>query len=191
MEKIIIGVDPHKLSATIEVVDHHEKVLASGRFSTDKAGYSAMRKQVASWPERVWAVEGSNGCWPTVNTSSTSLRSSQPGRGCSIPDTAARPTPMTRTQWPLPRSAPRSYGCWPSIQSWGRCGCWSIGARSWRGSEPRPPTGSNACWVNSPPARRRRTSPPVRPRQSWPASVRATRSGRPAVVSRPNNWPTW
>ena len=39
MEKIVIGVDPHKLSATIEVVDHHEKVLGSGRFATDKAGY--------------------------------------------------------------------------------------------------------------------------------------------------------
>src|SRR5918994_1809662 len=61
MEKIVIGVDPHKLSVTIEVVDRHEKVLTAGRFTTDKTGYAAMRKHVASWPERVWAVEGSNG----------------------------------------------------------------------------------------------------------------------------------
>jgi hypothetical protein len=61
MEKVIIGVDPHKLSATIEVVDRHETVLAAGRFATDKAGYAAMRKHVAAWPEAVWAVEGSNG----------------------------------------------------------------------------------------------------------------------------------
>jgi hypothetical protein len=61
MEKIVIGVDPHKLSATIEVVDHRERVLAAGRFATDKAGYAAMRMHVASWPERTWAVEGSNG----------------------------------------------------------------------------------------------------------------------------------
>ena len=61
MAKVFIGVDPHKLSATIEVVDEREKVLASGRFSTDKAGYAAMRKHVASYRERVWAVEGSNG----------------------------------------------------------------------------------------------------------------------------------
>ena len=61
MAKVFIGVDPHKLSATIEVVDEREKVLASGRFSTDKAGYAAMRKHVACYPERVWAVEGSNG----------------------------------------------------------------------------------------------------------------------------------
>jgi transposase len=61
MAKVFIGVDPHKLSATIEVVDHRETVLATGRFTTDKAGYAAMRKHVAAWPDRVWAVEGSNG----------------------------------------------------------------------------------------------------------------------------------
>src|SRR5688572_29132450 len=59
--RVFIGVDPHKLSATIEVVDDHETVLATGRFGTDKAGYAAMRNHVASYPERVWAVEGSNG----------------------------------------------------------------------------------------------------------------------------------
>jgi transposase len=61
MTTVIIGVDPHKLSATIEVVDRHEKLLGSGRFGTDQAGYSAMRAYAKSWPERVWAVEGSNG----------------------------------------------------------------------------------------------------------------------------------
>jgi transposase len=61
MEHVIIGVDPHKLSATIEVIDHHEKLLGSGRFTTDRAGYAAMRKHVVQWPDRVWAVEGSNG----------------------------------------------------------------------------------------------------------------------------------
>jgi transposase len=61
MARVFIGVDPHKLSATIEVIDDREKVLATGRFTTDKAGYAAMRKHVAAWPDRVWAVEGSNG----------------------------------------------------------------------------------------------------------------------------------
>ena len=58
---MIIGVDPHKLSVTLEVVDRREKLLGSGRFSTDQAGYTAMRRYVETWPERVWAVEGSNG----------------------------------------------------------------------------------------------------------------------------------
>ena len=61
MARVFIGVDPHKLSATIEVVDDKETVLATGRFATDKAGYAAMRRHVASYPERTWAVEGSNG----------------------------------------------------------------------------------------------------------------------------------
>ena len=38
MEHVIIGVDPHKLSATIEVVDEHEKLLGLGRFTTDRGG---------------------------------------------------------------------------------------------------------------------------------------------------------
>lgn len=58
---IIIGVDPHKLSATIEVVDGHEQLLGSGRFATDQNGYAAMRAYVKGWPQRVWAVEGANG----------------------------------------------------------------------------------------------------------------------------------
>jgi transposase len=58
---VIIGVDPHKLSATIEVVDHHGHLLGSGRFTTDKAGYAAMRAYVKTWPQHVWAIEGANG----------------------------------------------------------------------------------------------------------------------------------
>jgi hypothetical protein len=61
MEQVIIGVDPHKLSATIEVVDKQEHRLGSGRFTTDQGGYTAMRSYVKVWPNRVWAVEGANG----------------------------------------------------------------------------------------------------------------------------------
>jgi transposase len=61
MRRVVIGVDPHKLSATIEVVDQQENVLGSGRFATDKAGFAAMRKYVKQWPDREWAVEGSLG----------------------------------------------------------------------------------------------------------------------------------
>ena len=61
MERIIIGVDPHKLSVTIEVVDEREQLLGSGRFSIDQAGYAAMLAYVKDWPQRTWAVEGANG----------------------------------------------------------------------------------------------------------------------------------
>jgi transposase len=61
MKKVVIGVDPHKLSATIEVVDERESLLGSGRFTTDKAGFASMRRYVNQWPNREWAVEGSLG----------------------------------------------------------------------------------------------------------------------------------
>lgn len=61
MEHVIIGVDPHKLSATMEVIDRDERLLGAGRFTTDRAGYTAMRRYANTWPERVWAVEGANG----------------------------------------------------------------------------------------------------------------------------------
>lgn len=43
LQQVVIGVDPHKLSATIEVVDAQERLLGGGRFTTDRAGYTAMR----------------------------------------------------------------------------------------------------------------------------------------------------
>src|SRR6476620_2609860 len=58
---VIIGVDPHKMSVTIEVVDTHERLLGSGRFDTTNAGYAALRRYVKQWPDRLWAVEGANG----------------------------------------------------------------------------------------------------------------------------------
>jgi transposase len=61
MAGVIIGVDPHKLSATIEVVDHHGHLLGSDRFTTDKTGSTAMRAYVKAWPDHVWAIEGANG----------------------------------------------------------------------------------------------------------------------------------
>jgi hypothetical protein len=43
VEQVIIGMDPHKRSATIEIIDDRENMLAAGRFGTDRDGYKAMR----------------------------------------------------------------------------------------------------------------------------------------------------
>ena len=59
--RVVIGMDPHKRSVTIEVMSADESVLGGGRFTTDAAGYSAMLERVAFWPHRVWAIEGCNG----------------------------------------------------------------------------------------------------------------------------------
>lgn len=58
---VIIGMDPHKLSATIEVIDERAVVLASGRFGTDKAGYAQMLAAGRGFTDRRWAIEGCNG----------------------------------------------------------------------------------------------------------------------------------
>jgi transposase len=59
--QVIIGVDPHKRSATIEVIDQRERVLRQGRFGTDRDGYQAMLATGRKHTERVWAVEGCSG----------------------------------------------------------------------------------------------------------------------------------
>jgi transposase len=53
--------DPHKRSATIEVLDERECVLATGRFGTDRDGYRQLLAAGRKWPERCWAVEGCPG----------------------------------------------------------------------------------------------------------------------------------
>jgi transposase len=59
--RVVIGMDPHKRSVTIEVMDGDETVLGGGRYGTDAAGYRSMLDSVSVWPDRVWAIEGCNG----------------------------------------------------------------------------------------------------------------------------------
>jgi transposase len=61
MGTVIIGMDPHKRSATIEVMAADETVLGGGRYGTDAAGYAAMLAYVRRWPQRTWAIEGCQG----------------------------------------------------------------------------------------------------------------------------------
>ncbi len=60
-ERVVIGMDPHKRSVTIEVMAADEEVLGGGRFGTDPAGFKTMLEYVTRWPNRVWAIEGCNG----------------------------------------------------------------------------------------------------------------------------------
>ena len=62
MSRVIVGVDPHKKSVTIEAVDEHGTVLATGRFGTDSSGYRLLLRHVrAQWPHHRWAIEGAQG----------------------------------------------------------------------------------------------------------------------------------
>ncbi len=59
--RVVIGMDPHKRSVTIEVMTSDEQILGGGRFATDVEGFTAMLAHVAGWPDRVWAIEGCEG----------------------------------------------------------------------------------------------------------------------------------
>ena len=62
MGRVIVGVDPHKRSVTLEVIDDQERVLATGRFSTGGRDYRSMLRYVrGQWPHHRWAVEGAQG----------------------------------------------------------------------------------------------------------------------------------
>ena len=120
MAKVIIGVDPHKLSATIEVVDDHEKLLGSGRFSTDQAGYAAMRTLCEDLAGSGLGRRGQQRRRPSAGPAAAGGRRARgrragqarrPGSGCSTPATTARPTPWMRTRSRSSRSAPRPCGC--------------------------------------------------------------------------------
>ncbi len=146
MTKVIIGVDPPKLSATIEVVDSHEKMLGSGRFSTDQAGYTAMRTYAKNWPERLWAIEGSNGAGRPLAQrlleagehvvdvpAKLAARVRLFDTGHNRKTDAATHTPSRSS-----RSAPRHCGsCAPMVSS-KHYGCCATAARSSPGSESRP-----------------------------------------------------
>src|ERR1700761_8722206 len=61
MDRVIIGVDPHKLSVTIEARDTREILRATGQFGSDARSYHQLLKVARQWPQRIWAVEGANG----------------------------------------------------------------------------------------------------------------------------------
>jgi transposase len=113
MDRVIIGVDPHKLSVTIEARDNREILRATGRFATDGRSYRQLLQLARQWPERIWAVEGANGIGRPLTQRLLAegervldVPAKLAARArVSIPGRAARPTPRTRT---------------PS--SWSRCG---------------------------------------------------------------------
>ncbi|HEY5202456.1 MAG TPA: IS110 family transposase [Acidothermaceae bacterium] len=61
MGAVVIGMDPHKRTATIEVMDGDETILGGGRYATDVAGYQAMLAFGQQFVDRTWAIEGCNG----------------------------------------------------------------------------------------------------------------------------------
>jgi hypothetical protein len=55
MSQVIIGVDPHKRSATIEIINEREQAVGGGRFATDRDGYKAMVAAGRKHADSLWA----------------------------------------------------------------------------------------------------------------------------------------
>jgi hypothetical protein len=139
---MIIGVDPHTASVTIEVIDERAVVAARGRFATHNRSYDSLLSYARrSWGHRVWAVEGAAGVGrplaqrlladgePVVNVpAKLAARVRVLDTGPSM-SRAARPTPPTPMPLPRSRCAPRPCGgCQPTTRTWSRCGCWLTAA---------------------------------------------------------------
>ena len=61
MTEVIIGLDPHKASNTIAVLERDETIKTRRRFDNTDDGLVEMLEAVAGFGDRVWAVEGANG----------------------------------------------------------------------------------------------------------------------------------
>jgi transposase len=61
MGKVVIGMDLHKQSVTIEVLDENEQPLMAARFGTGSEGYRLLLAAGRQLPQSVWAVEGCQG----------------------------------------------------------------------------------------------------------------------------------
>ena len=66
MTEVIIGLDPHKASNTIAMLDRDETILTRRRFDNTDEGMVDMVDAVGELAERVWAVEGANGIGRSV-----------------------------------------------------------------------------------------------------------------------------
>jgi transposase len=60
-QPVVIGMDPHKRSVTIEVMKADERIVGHGRFDTDIDGFTQLLAYACGWPGRIWAVEGCEG----------------------------------------------------------------------------------------------------------------------------------
>lgn len=61
MAKVVIGVDPHKRSNAVVVINAKGTVLARRQFDNTAEGFRELKAFWRQWRPRTWAVEGCNG----------------------------------------------------------------------------------------------------------------------------------
>ena len=148
MARVIVGMDPHKKSVTIEAIDQQGKKVATGRFGTGTGDYKAMLRHVRQqWPDHRWAIEGAHGVGrplaqrlladretvvdvPAKLAARVRVFDTGNARKTDATDAHAIAAAALRT--------PHFCGCSPLTRSWWRCGCWSTGETSCRRGACRP-----------------------------------------------------
>ena len=142
--RVVIGMDPHKRSATIEVMTAEEAIEGGGRFGTDRDGYAAMLAYGRRWPGRVWAIEGCAGIGKHIANRlladgeqvvdvppklSARARVFATGLGRKTDATDAHSVGWSAPGWP-------GCGRWSTTNSSRSCGSWSTGAGRWARTTP-------------------------------------------------------
>ena len=59
--KVLIGVDPHKVSVAVAVVDEVGELVECATFLQNRAGLRGLERWAKRFPERRWAVENASG----------------------------------------------------------------------------------------------------------------------------------
>ena len=201
MEQVIIGVDPHKLSATIEVVDAHEALLGSGRFTTDngrlrrdahlREGVAAVgsgRSRAPTAPAARWR----SGCSRPASRSST-CRPSSSAR-VRLFDTGHNRKTDALDAHSIAVVAVRTAGL-RVLPLDGELEALRMLADRRDELDPTPGadrvTGSSGCSANCSPDSANGTYRRCRPRRCWPPCARVTSPARPDAGSPSRSSPSW
>lgn len=194
--RVVLGMDPHKRSVTIEVMAGDETVLGGGRYATDQAGFAAMRRSVSQFPDRVWAIEGCAGIGHHVAVRllaageevidvppklSARMRVFATGQGRKTDATDAHSVALAGT---------RMAGLRPVVDNEQLAVLRVlVDRRRSLGEDHTRMISQLHALLGSSSSRagRRRTSPPHRPKHCSPRSVHATSPARPAAASLPSS----
>jgi transposase len=123
---VIIGMDPHKRSATVEVINDRGQILAVGRYGTDKTGYADMLRAGRKYEDRLWAIEGCNGIGKHIAHrlvhDGESVVDVPPKLSAQVRVFATgngrKTTRSTRTRWRWSPCAPRTWSACRSTTTW-------------------------------------------------------------------------
>jgi hypothetical protein len=194
-QRVVMGMDPHKRSVTIEVMDGRRTGL----------GWRPVRHRRRRLPSDAGipaSVAGPGLGGRGLQRHRSAHRAASAGRrprGGRRPGQAVGTCPgVLHRAWPQDRRHRRpldragggrdgwATGRWSMTSSSRCCESWPIGAGLWVPTTPGWSLSCTTCCSSSSGAERRRTSQPPRPSNCWHGSVHATPPAKPDVGSQPS-----